>query len=223
MKKSVQLLMMLTMITIMSVAACGQVPENSGSVPNSLQTIESAAEDIIDIAPGGDWDEINSQVTGIAEAWTSYQAQATKDGASQALQDRFTQALSELQAATVAKDTLAIMQTANDLSAAVVELFGIYTPAIPADIGRLDVLERQVVLDVAADDYEAAATSLENVKSVWQNVKPSVLAHNGEEVATEFENSIALQESALNAQDGTSLTSEAKNGLEIVDALEQLY
>ena len=223
MKKSVQLVMTLTMVTIMFVAACGQVAENRGVVPNSLQTIESAAEDIIDVAPGGNWDKINSQVSGIAEAWQSYQSQATKDGASQALQDTFSQALSELQAATAAQDTQAIMQSANTLSAAVVELFGIYNPAIPVDIGRLDVLERQVVLDVAANDYEAAATSLANVKSVWQNVKPSVLAHNGEQVAAEFENSIALQESALNAKDGTSLTSEAKNGLEIVDALEQLY
>jgi len=115
------------------------------------------------------------------------------------------------------------MQSANDLSAAVIELFAIYNPAIPADIGRLDVLERQVVLDVAANDYTAAAASLANVKSVWESVKPSVLAHNGKDVEAQFEASIATQESALNTKDGMALTREAKNGLEIVDALEQLY
>ena len=223
MKKPIQLLMILMILTMTLGAACGEVPNNSRAVPNSLQTIEGAAEDIIDVAPSGNWDKINSEVTNIAEAWKSYQAQATKDGASQALQDSLSLALSELQAASAAKDTLAIMQSANNLSAAVVNLFEIYNPAIPADIGRLDVLERQVVLDVAANDYAAAAASLANVKSVWQAVKPSVLAHNGETVATQFENSIALQESALNAEDGASLTSEANNGLEIVDALEQLY
>jgi hypothetical protein len=105
----------------------------------------------------------------------------------------------------------------------VVELFALYNSKVPADIGRLDVLERQVILDVAAKDYWAAEASLANTKSVWEKVKASVLEHNGKDVAAEFEASLAAQESALDAKDDTALTNEAKNGLEIVDALEQLY
>jgi hypothetical protein len=54
-------------------------------------------------------------------------------------------------------------------------------------------------------------------------VKPSVLEHDGKEVAAEFEASLAAQESALEAKDEQTLTNEARDGLEIVDALEQLY
>ncbi len=115
------------------------------------------------------------------------------------------------------------MQSSNDVSAAVVELFALYSPKVPADIGRLDVLERQVILDVAAKDYSAAMKSLAKTKSAWEEVKPIVLEHDGKEVAAQFEASLTAQESALNAKDDATLTREARDGLEIVDALEGLF
>src|SRR6185436_19330969 len=97
------------------------------------------------------------------------------------VQDAMNSALADLQAASASKDASATMQGSNDVSAAVVELFALYGPKVPADIGRLDVLERQVILDVAAKDYTAATKSLAKTMSVWREVKPSVLAHEGTE------------------------------------------
>jgi len=223
MKNCIRLLSILIAVIVLS--ACGTKPVSNptGVVPNSLQTIEAAAEDIIDFAPSGNWDKISADVTDIAEAWKSYQPQAGKDGASQEIQDAMMSAIAQLQTASEAKDSAATMQASNDVSAAVVEMFALYHPKVPAEIGRLDVLERQVILDVAAKDYTAAETNFANTKSVWEKVKPSVLEHNGKEVAAEFETSLAAQGSALDAKDDATLTNEAKNGLEIVDAMEQLY
>ena len=224
MKSRIQLSVFLLIVSIL-IHACGaEQPEvQPGAVPDTLQTIEAAAEDIIDFAPSGDWDKISADVTDIENAWKSYRPQAGKDGASPAIQAAMTSALSELQAAVPAKDPAAIMQASNNTSAAVVELFALYNPKVPADIGRLDVLERQVILDVAAKDYTAAEATLARTKSVWEAVKPSVSKHNGKSVAAEFEASLPTQESALNDKDGAALTSEAQNGLEIVDQMEQLY
>lgn len=212
----------LVMMTLL-LTACGAKPVPNGVVPTSLQTIEAAAEDIIDFIPGGNWERINTDVTSITEAWQSYLAQAANDGAPQDVQDSMAAALSQIEAAAAAQDAAVTWQSANDISAAIVELYALYNPVIPADIGRLDVLERQVILDVAANDYTAAATSLDKVKAVWENVKPSVLAHDGQDASAQFEASLAAQESALTAQDKTTLTNEATNGLEIVDVLERLY
>src|SRR5258705_6518344 len=224
MKNYVRSLVWLTLIVVILLTACGvKTPSNPGVVPNSLQTIEADAEDIIDSAPSGNWDKIATDVTDIENAWKSYQPQAVKDGASQEIQDAMTSALGQLETASTAKDSADTMQASNNISAAVVELFALYHPIIPADIGRLDVLERQVILDIAANDYSAAMTSLANTKSDWEKVKPSVLEHNGQEVAAEFEASLTQQESALDSKDEAALTSEAKNALEIVDALEELY
>jgi len=223
MKNRIQLLMAL--FAVAALGACGAKPTSApaGVVPNALVTIEAAAEDIIDLAPGGMWDPIGKDVSDIANAWKSYETQAGKDGASQELQDSMKSAIGNLQTALAAKDAAATMQGSNDVSAAVVEMFALYHPAIPADIGRLDVLERQVILDVTAKDYSTAEADLAKTKSVWEEVKPSALEHDGNDVAAQFEASLTAQESALSAKDDTALTTEARDGLEIVDALERLY
>lgn len=219
-------IVMLVIVSMTLLAACGMQPAsipNTGTVPNDLQTIEGAAEDIIDFAPSGNWDKITTDVTNIANAWKAYQPLAGQAGASQELQDAMTSALAQLQAASASKDAAATMQASNDVSAAVVEMFALYSPKIPADIGRLDVIGRQVILDVARQDYPAAEASLARAKSAWQSVKSSVLDHNGQAVADKFEASLATITSALAAQDAAALTSEARNLLEIVDELERLY
>jgi len=224
MKNRIQFVILLLVAVATILTACGIKPAASYKiVPDSLQTIEGAAEDIIDFASSGNWEKINADVASIADAWQTYQQQARKDGAPQSTQDALTAAIAELQVASATKDSAATMQSANDLSAVVVELFDIYNPKIPADIGRLDVWERQIVLDITADNYDAATISLSKVKTVWENVKSSVLEQNGKDVAALFEASIATQENTLKAKNSAALINEAKNGLEIVDALEQLY
>ena len=224
MKTGFHILVVLVMIAILVSACAAEQPVvNPGTVPSSLQTIEAAAEDIIDFASSGNWDKINADLTDIEQAWMSYQSQADNDGASQEIRDAMISALADLKTASASKGASATLQGSNDISAAVVELFALYNPKVPADIGRLDVLERQVILDLTAKDYAAAEASLARAKSVWEQVKPSVSEHNGKNVTAEFDASLATQESALNATDDTALRSEASNALEIVDEMEQLY
>ena len=224
MKKCVDLIVIFIIAMLLTACGAPAAPtSNPGVVPNSLQTIEAAAEDIIDFAPSGNWDKINKDVTDIETAWTSYELQAENDGASQQLQDMMNSAIVELKDASASKDPATTMQGSNDVSAAVVELFALYHPTIPVDIGRLDVLERQVILDVSAQDYAAAQKSLAQTKAVWDDVKALVLEHNGKEVAADFEASLAAQESALDTKNVETLTTEAQNALELVDSLEQLY
>jgi len=227
MKNYLRLVMISIPAAILMLTACGakpvSAPASTGAVPNSLVTIEAAAEDIIDFAPSGDWDKISADVTDIENAWKTYRPQAEQAGASQEIREAMNSALAELETASASKDASATMQGSNDVSAAVVELFALYSPKVPAAIGRLDVLERQVILDVAAKDYSAATTSLAKTNAVWREVKPSVLEHDGKDVAAQFEASLEVQAVAVDSKNDTQLTNEARNGLEIVDALEALY
>ena len=195
MKSHWNFLLAISFIGVLALTACGApqpaVTANSGAVPSSLVTIEAAAEDIIDFAPSGGSDQIDKDVTDIQTAWKAYQPQADQAGASKEIQEAMTSALAKLETASASKDASATMQGSNDVSAAVVELFALYSPTVPAAIGRLDVLERQVILDVAAKDYSAAMKSLAKTKSTWEEVKPNVLEHDGKEVAAQFEASLA--------------------------------
>ena len=227
MKNNWHFLLVISFIGVLALPACGApkpaATANPGAVPISLVTIEAAAEDIIDFAPSGGWEKIDKDVTDIENAWKAYQPQADQAGASKEIQDAMTSALARLVTASASKDASATMQSSNDVSAAVVELFALYSPKVPADIGRLDVLERQVILDVAAKDYSAATKSLAKVLSVWSEVKPSVLEHNGKDVAAQFQDCLDTQVVRLDSKNYSALTDEARNGLEIVDALEGLY
>ena len=193
-----------------------------GSVPEPLNTLEAQAEDIIDSVPGGDWRKVTADVAAIDKAWQAYQSQAKNDHIPQPFQDALTAALDHLQKTSAAKDAPGTHQAANDVSAAVVDLFTVYHPALPTDLGWLDVLERQVVLDVRGDDG-AAADSLAKINAVWVRLKSVILAHNGSDVATRFENSLMAQQQALSSKQAAALTAEAMNGLELVDALEELF
>jgi hypothetical protein len=109
------------------------------------------------------------------------------------------------------------------MGAAVLDLYALCNPPTPTDIGRLDVSERQIILDVAANDFNAAAASFAKTKVLWESVKPSVLSHQGKEVADKYEASLATQAAGLQAKDIPALIAEVNNGLEIVDELEDLY
>ena len=219
------LILMLVIVSLPVLSACGVQPASlpAGVVPQDLVTIEAAAEDIIDFAPSGNWDKINQDVTDIEAAWKSYEPRSKQDGAAQEVDDLMNSALAALETASQSKDASGTMQGSNDVSAAVVELFALYNPVVPSDIGRLDVLERQVILDVAAQDYSAALETMAKTRSVWESVKDSVLEHSGKDVAAQFEASLEAQAAGLDAKDANELTREASDALELVDALEQLY
>ncbi len=218
-------LVLFELMAVLLSACSTTAPSNTtaGKVPDSLTTIEAQAEDIIDFAPGGDWQKINTDVRTISDAWKTYQLDALKDGATQAMVDSFDSAFANLQTAASAQDKTGIMQASNDISAVVVDLFDLYHPAIPANVGRLDVLERQVVLDTAASNFTAVNNDLDKINKTWDTLKPSVLEHSGEETAKQFEASLSLQAESLKTRDVAVLTQEAKNALEIVDTLENLY
>ena len=195
----------------------------TGTVPEPLHIIEALAEDIIDRAPTDQWDKIGEDVTSLAAAWQRYEPQANVDHPPATVQQALSKGLAQLQTASDNKDAASTMQAANDVSAAVVELFDFYKPVMPADIGRLDVLERQIVLDVAANDFTAASTSLSQTKTVWDRLKPTIIEHDGAAVAAQFETSLATQQDSINNKNVATLTTEANNGLELVDALEKLF
>jgi hypothetical protein len=229
MNKRAGVFVVASLVAVALLAACG-VPGFSSpnelasdGVPKALHTIEGSGEDIVDLAQAGNWDRVGAKVTAISEAWSAYQPIAATAGATQAHRDALGTALTRLQTASAAKDTPVTRQAANDLGSAVLDLFALYNPPTPTDIGRLDVSERQIIMDVDANDYAAAAASVAKTKALWANVKDSVLSRNGKSVADKFEASIAIQETALQAKDVPALTTEVNNGLEIVDELEKLY
>ncbi len=54
-------------------------------VPKPLDELEAQSEDLIDIVPGGKWDQVAGDVASIDTAWAAYQPQGATDGAPAAI------------------------------------------------------------------------------------------------------------------------------------------
>lgn len=195
----------------------------AGQPPQTLQMIEASAEDIIDLVPGAGWDRIAKDVNEIVTAWQTYLSEQGKE-APAATRQMLEAALTRLTREAQAQNAQATMQSANQVSAAVVELFDLYHPVVPADLGRLDVYGRQVILDAQMhDDIMAAQNSLHQEEMIWQRLKSDVEARNGVEVAAQYTANLTQQAEAIKANDTAALIAAAKSALELVDSLEQLY
>ncbi len=116
--------------------------------PKPLLTIEEQAEDIGDRVPGKGWPRIAADVKTIKTAWARFQARAKADGVAPTTIADFDSALDRLATAVKAKNGPDTSQGANDISRVTVELFGSYKLDAPVQVGRLDVIGRQIELDL---------------------------------------------------------------------------
>ena len=221
----------LTLGLVVALAACGSGDGTSTSgsrstsdVPDRLNEIEAAAEDIIDIVPKEQWGDITRDVHDVDAAWSRYKHQAVVDGARVSVVSSLSKALGRLQVAADSANGPETAQAANDLSAATVELFGLYDIARPADIGRLDVIGRQIILDEQRGDLAGAGAQVRKVVSIWNGgLRDDILAHRGGTVAAQTDRLLTAMTQAVANGDRDALVSRAKVFLEVVDAMERLY
>jgi len=192
-------------------------------VPKPLDELEAQSEDLIDIVPGGKWDEVATDVSTIDTAWAAYQPQGTADGAPATILTGMTTAVGALDAASKAQDPTATMQAANDLSAGVVELYGLYDVGRPVGIGRLDVIGRQIVLDAAAKDQAKVQQQIAAATAQVAALEPDLADHDGSKVIDESRDLLAAMTSAAATKDYATVTAKANDFLEAVDAMEELY
>ncbi|GAB4536858.1 MAG: hypothetical protein Fur0018_27610 [Anaerolineales bacterium] len=94
---------------------------------------------------------------------------------------------------------------------------------IPANIGRLDVYGRQIILDVQAGNWDAATTSLQMEQDIFSRLKPDLDKHQGADAISQYEASLQAQRTGLQNKDANAVIKAAQDALDIVDAMESLY
>jgi hypothetical protein len=99
----------------------------------------------------------------------------------------------------------------------IVDVVDLFDFKIPSDVGRLDWLERQVIIDVDRDDWDAVAGDVDQTRETFDRVKDDVIAAGGEEEALDFEASVVKQ-GELAASRDPAIVDEANVALELVDA-----
>ena len=167
--------------------------------------------------------QVHPVVEGVDDAWGQYQTEATADGAPATIVQGITTSIAALDRASGAKQPTETMQAANDLSAGVVELYGLYEIGRPVGIGRLDVIGRQIVFDAVAKDQSGVQAELGKARSEWSAIEADLAGRGGQEVIDQTNGLLDAMDKQTAAGDLGAVAANARDFLEVVDAMEQLY
>jgi hypothetical protein len=194
------------------------------TVPDPLRAIDEASVIIIEAIPGRNWSAVRAGLGDVRAAWDSYAGHSRQDGVPEAFDGALRDALVSLEQKVNGRSVSDMMQAANDLRAAALDVAWVFRPGAKADLGRLDVLGRQVALDASVTGFGAASDDVAKSNAVWERLKPFVLARpGGDAAATKYEASLAAQRRAVDRKSAVALSTEAKTALELVAALAKLF
>jgi hypothetical protein len=195
-----------------------------GPVPRSLNTVESAAEDTIDFAHAGDRAKVIATARKLQRAAAGRaSADLRKAGVPAdtitALQDR-ARLVSSLSRTS---GFLRLSLGANQVSALMPEFFAHYASPIPPAVQSLDYLDREAQLRSRAGDETSVAAAVDDLSSTWTVLRPDVIKAGGAKVAARFSRHVAAMRRLAKGSDAAALQAEAARGLELVDALENVF
>jgi len=216
--------------------SCHERREESPSVaairdnmPPMLLRIDEQADGIVATVPTGDWPRVFAYVRDINDAWADYEHPTTSPYPRQGrppgsmLKSKLAAAVAALQREAMAQNPGGTVRAANEVSGNALDLFDYYRPGFPPDLRRLRVLERQVVIDAEARDFNNMSGTLNRITYVWRDVRPTVLARADDATMQAFEDNIAAQEAALRTRDAPTLAYRAGNVLALLDEIQHPY
>jgi hypothetical protein len=180
----------------------------AGPVPAPLRTVESASEDIIDLALAGKRAEVVSKA-GKLDA-------AAKGLGSEELRTRAARVATLAPSASLLDVALA----SNRVFALVPGFFARYETSVPASVTELDYLDFEAKLESRAHDTAKLRQAVDQLGATWHSLRSQV---NDARAAARFDAHVkaitALADNAHPAQ----TQREAQHGLDLVDELEGAF
>lgn len=194
-------------------------------VPESLNAIESMAEDMYDIALAGSLSKFKDYAARLQADWTSFKEQETtvlsQDEDTVAGVDAAVSGLKAM--ASAGSDDLRLARGANAVSAYMFKLFSLYGNAVPPDVMSLDYLGREIVLDGMESDFASAMADYEALAAAWKRLRPRVAGKGAEETAKAYDQTLEGILKGIAAKDTAKIISEADTGMDIVDKIEVVF
>jgi|GEM_PF-2448694 len=192
-----------------------------GTVPAPLIDMKVQAEDIIETVSDRNWGKVNQDLRMITSDWKSFHQQAVKDGIAPTMLDSLSLTVANLHKTCTSQDVFATMQAGNDMRVAIVDLFCFYHPVILVDVEYLNILERQILVDVQMGNWNATEQTLYILSDVWRRAEPFIIEHDGYSQAKKFSVCMKNLNDALQIKDTMTILLEAQYGLKIVDKLNR--
>jgi hypothetical protein len=210
-------------IVLAALASGSSATAARGPVPQSLQAVESAAEDLVDAALSHDRGEV---VAGAAHL------RATVTGA--AGRALVAAGVSRAEVAELARRTLRVRATAgrgsfvsvalaaNAVSELMPQVYARFHDRVPPLVQQLDYLDRQAQLEALAGRPVKVAAAVHALGPVWTRLRARVVAAGGSEEAAAYTQHVHAL-SRLDPKRSAVVAAEAVHGQDLVDRIESVF
>jgi hypothetical protein len=142
----------------------------AGTPPDEVEWLATASADIYASAGTADWAAVTTMLDSLTTAWASYR----ETGVPPLTADGMDAALEELTTAAGAQEAAATQQAANDLAYVVSDLRLRHEPPATVDVGRMDILARQILLDATAEEKGFVTGDLTHIEALWARTSHTV-------------------------------------------------
>jgi hypothetical protein len=202
-----------------------EVDEVSGKqpVPAILTSVESSAEDIVDLAVSRDRRNAVAEAERLEAATDGRRLAAlTGAGVQAATIARLKERASRLARLAHNGAFVDVALAANSVSELMPGLYGRFQNPVPAAILTLDYLDREAQFRSIAGEDKQVARAVTELTRTWSGVRAKVVAAGGKSEAAAYSRHVAAMR-RLAPGAAKTVRAEAVHGLELVDQMEQVF
>lgn len=201
-------------------AVTQQTQSTKTQPPSQLDSLESDSEDIIDDITKINWTSAKSKSADIKAKFSELSPILTKDSVSTDIISGMESTIAKLENAVDAKQSYEARVQANQISNYIPDVADYYTTTIPTNIGRLDYLGREILLDAENSDWTSAASNCQTASSLWNGLKAQMSSSYKTDIDT-FQSNLDNLKSAIDKKDSAETAKQADALLENIDTLEK--
>lgn len=192
-------------------------PEKNASAeaPQSLKNTGEYAEDIYDAAHAGNWKLATAKSTQLADSSSKLRNDLQPASELSEIQSR----VSALEKDIAAKNRLAAMTDANEITGLAADLSARFRSTVPVQVVKLDYLGRKLQIESARGNISSLKQTTSEIRSNWNEIK-TALEQKHAATANHFE---AIVSKLENARGVSSFARLAKEELDEVDKVENAF
>jgi hypothetical protein len=158
-------------------ATLSEKTENAKAL-KALDMLGDDAEAVYDLGNTADWPNAPAKVAALKEAAAAVE---NFKNLSLASTQRLGIQVTAADAAVTAKDKMAIMLSANQITLIAADLADPLQPTTPTDVTRLDYLGRELEIWSTANNPDKVKSTVDQINTIWTRLKPTATDADADE------------------------------------------
>ncbi len=196
-------------------------------IPQSLRVVQSGAQDTADLVLAGERAQAVKSANALDDAAQGDAAEELEDADVPAAQiDELKARAAELKRIVARDKPIRVALAANRAFELVPDFYAVYSDRVPAQVTRLDYLDREVKLRALAGDRGRVADAVSGLEVAWKEQRKKVrrAAPAGSAARDHFDAHVRDLRELVDADASLErVAREAQRGLGFVDEIEAVY